>query len=112
MKPVLAAAILALLAPAAFAESQGQRDERRASYIEGFSCWVTAQGQSVKIEYERNGSGTASYEAGQSNFSWKVSGDKFCRKFQRGEEQCVDLPGRDIGDEERKFKEFLQAGCL
>ena len=94
----------------AHAETGAERDARRATYVEGFSCWFSSNGQSVRVVYSKNGVGEFYYSHDQIQFSWKVENDKFCRTV-RGNERCSDLPPRDIGDEAAKFEAFLLRGC-
>ena len=109
---IVAAPILFATALSAAAETQSERDARRASYVADFVCHINWQGHSIKMKYNSDGTGDAFYEQGVLYFTWKVAQDKFCLRWENGDDKCSDLPARDIGGEREKFQSMLSKDCV
>ncbi|MEM7269123.1 MAG: hypothetical protein AAF401_07705 [Pseudomonadota bacterium] len=108
---LILALLIALGATPALAETQSERDARRTGCIEGFSCWKTASGgYQTRFVFEKNGAGEIYNSAGGMPLRWKVQADTLCITVN-GTERCNDLPNRDTGDEEEKFKTFMGRIC-
>ena len=65
----LSAASIMLVAGTAYAETQLERDTRRASYIVGVSCNVLWGGQPGKIVFFEGGRGELSHHGGGVDFT-------------------------------------------
>ena len=72
----LSAASIMLVAGTAYAETQLERDTRRASYIVGVSCNVLWGGQPGKIVFFEGGRGELSHHEGGVDFTWSVKKDE------------------------------------
>lgn len=88
------------------------RDERRAKYIEGFTCNRMIQGQSGYIKYLAGGRGVAGHQDGTVDFRWSVRNDKFCVRGVEFRDACGQLPKRDMPNEREWLLKELGESCI
>ncbi len=108
----IASATLALSSASTLAETQAERDERRASYFAGFSCSTVVRGQAMTIRYLEGGIGRIEFQEDDIAMKWRVKNDKFCRQVRNNEERCWDLGSESPPDEKEKVEATLRKNCL
>lgn len=107
----LAAAVLAAT-PAAHAETQTERDERRASYITGFSCSMVVRGQPVTVRYSKGGAGRIEWQEDDTAFRWSVKEDQLCMQITGAEKRCSSLGSETSPNEKEEFQKALAENCF
>ena len=94
------------------AETQAERDERRAGYFSGFSCSTIIRGQAMTIRYLDGGIGRIEFQEDDIAMKWRVKDDRFCRQIGTSEERCWNLGSKSPADEKEKMQAVLRKNCL
>lgn len=87
------------------------RDQRRAKYLEGFSCEWMFQGQPAYTRYTK-GRVAYGHHEGETTSSWKIQDDRICFVTERNKKTCYNLPKKDLPGGESEFLKIFQKGCI
>lgn len=112
MRLISLTASILLAAAAAKAETQTERDERRSSYIAGFSCSLVVRGQPITVRYSNGGAGRMEWQEDDIAFQWSVKEDQFCTQVIGGEKRCSDLGSETSLNEKEEFQKALGKNCF
>lgn len=113
MRFLLAIAFALPLTPfTAKAETQAERDERRAGYFAGFSCSTIVRGQAMTIRCLEGGIGRIEFQEDDIAMKWRVKDDRFRRQIGTSEERCWNLGSKSPTDEKGKVQTALRKNCL
>lgn len=99
-------------APSAPPASNAERDRRREAAMAGLSCYFTARGQPVDLNFRAGGLVIAVHPEGEIDLRWTLGEDRLCvfGRPIRGE-GCVDLPESGV-DERAMLEDRTRALCL
>lgn len=106
------AAITTILSTTALAETQAERDERRESYIAGFSCSLVVRGQAVTVRYVDGGTGRLEWQEDDIAFKWSVKNDQLCSQVIGSEERCSNLGSTSSPNEKEELQKALGKNCF
>lgn len=107
------ACLWALLTPLAVqADTASERDARRSGYMVGFVCNMYIHGQVGHMKWLKNGNGEWVIPQHSDSFEWSVENDRYCLRFNGGDEHCVEFPKTTLVNEAVEFEKWMKQDCL
>ena len=87
------------------------RDQRRTKIMEGFTCHRFIAGQAGYIKYMKDGEGRVGHHEGYNSFTWSIENDQLCYRGYNFQDECHDLPKRDLQNERAWLIGALSKNC-